>query len=63
MSGKGFIMEEKPQKCELCGKVSETRPYGPKGERVCYECGMKDMKAAKRGIHRYIFGEKNEQAS
>jgi hypothetical protein len=28
--------------CELCGKVDELRPYGPKGERICFDCGQKD---------------------
>lgn len=57
MSGLGFIAVEAPQKCELCGKVEETRPYGPNGERVCFECGMKDEAAAKRGFDRYVLGE------
>ncbi len=38
-----FIIEgEDDRKCELCGKVSECRPYGPNGEDICYECGIKD---------------------
>jgi len=57
MSGRGFIAEEKPRQCDLCGKIDELRPYGPNGECVCYECGMKDLEAAERGIRRYIFGE------
>ncbi|KKL27727.1 hypothetical protein LCGC14_2382230, partial [marine sediment metagenome] len=28
--------------CEWCGKEAELRPYGPKGENVCFSCGMKD---------------------
>lgn len=56
MSGRGFIAVEPDAKCELCGKVAELRPYGPKGERVCFECGMKDEKAAKRQMDRYILG-------
>lgn len=28
--------------CELCGKSAELRPYGPNGESICFECGMKD---------------------
>lgn len=61
MSGKGFIAPEPPKACELCGKVAETRPYGPKGERVCFECGMKDKAACQRGIDRYVFNEKPEE--
>jgi hypothetical protein len=37
-------------KCELCGAVEETRPYGPHGERVCFKCGMKDEPAAIRAF-------------
>lgn len=45
MSRKGVICRKRDRKCELCGKVAETRPYGPKGEEVCFECGMKDEAA------------------
>ncbi len=30
--------------CELCGKKAELRPYGPNGESICFDCGMKDEK-------------------
>lgn len=59
MSGKGFIAPEEDSRCELCGKIEETRPYGPNGERVCFDCGMKDEAAAQRQMRRYIFGEAN----
>jgi ribosomal protein L37AE/L43A len=29
-------------KCELCGMKDELRPYGPNGEWICFDCGMKD---------------------
>ena len=29
--------------CELCGKRAELRPFGPRGESICFECGMKDQ--------------------
>ena len=56
MSGRGFIKAEKPQQCDLCGKIAELRPYGPKGEKVCFVCGMKDEAAMERGVARYILG-------
>ena len=59
MSGLKRIEEEKPQTCELCGKFEETRPYGPNGERVCFDCGMKNEEACKRGFNRYIIGDGN----
>ena len=57
MSGPGFIAVEPERKCELCGKVAETRPYGPKGERICFECGMKDKETTTRQMRRLIYGE------
>lgn len=56
MSGRGIIMEEPPQVCELCGAIEECRPYGPNGEQVCFECAMKDEEAAKRKMQEYLFG-------
>ena len=42
MTEPGIIYAERPQQCDLCGKVAELRPYGPHGECVCFECGMKE---------------------
>lgn len=47
-----IIMESPSCRCELCGAVEETRPYGPKGEEVCFTCGMQDEEATKRGFER-----------
>jgi len=59
MSGKGFIAAESDRRCELCGKIDECRPYGPKGEQVCFDCGMKDEEACKRAMNKYIFNQGN----
>lgn len=53
------ICEEPDAKCEMCGKIEELRPYGPKGERVCFTCAMKDEAAAKRQMNKILFGEGN----
>lgn len=45
-----LIPAQPPGRCELCGDVKETRPYGPNGEEVCFPCGMKDEEAMKRGF-------------
>lgn len=42
-----IIQEQPPRECELCKITAECRPYGPKGEWVCFKCGMKDKYAAK----------------
>ena len=57
MSGRGYIAAEDDRECELCGKVTECRPYGPNGEDVCYDCGMKDKEAAKRQFAARVLGE------
>ena len=57
MSGLGKIQKESKKRCELCGKIEETRPYGPNGARVCFDCGMKNEPAAQRRASKYLFGE------
>jgi hypothetical protein len=45
----GTVIQRTPDgRCELCGEVEETRPYGPNGEEVCFTCMKKDEAAAKR---------------
>lgn len=56
MSGRGFIAVEPDGKCELCGKTAELRPYGPKGERICFDCGMKDKKTTNSQLLKNILG-------
>ena len=59
MSRYGVIEAETPRQCELCKKLNvETRPYGPNGERVCVECGVKNPEATERGVRKLILGEK-----
>jgi hypothetical protein len=48
MTEPDILYKEKPQQCDLCGKIAELRPYGPNGECICFECGMKDEKTTKR---------------
>lgn len=44
-----ILIEQEPvAKCELCGAVSELRPYGPNRERICFVCGMKDEEMTSR---------------
>lgn len=57
MSGHGYIAAEKDQFCEMCGKIDECRPYGPNGEQICFDCGMKDEETTKKKMAEYIFGE------
>lgn len=54
------IEVEEPGPCELCGKVAETRPYGPDGKEVCFQCGMKDEAEMKRRFGAFINGVKGD---
>lgn len=51
-----IIQEQPPGRCDLCGAVAETRPYGPNGENVCFPCGMKDEAAMKRAFQARLDG-------
>ena len=44
-------------KCDMCGKQDELRPYGPRGENVCFDCGMKDKAAVERHMDA-LFGKR-----
>jgi len=57
MSQLGIISEEPPQRCEDCGVIAETRPYGPAGQEICYDCGMKDPETTERQMGIYLFGD------
>lgn len=46
-----------PAKCDLCGKKAELRPYGPRGEYICFACGMKNRKVTERQFMHHVFGE------
>jgi hypothetical protein len=58
MSGLGIIQEEPPQACELCGVIDECRPYGPNGEEIFFDCGIKDQETTAKQMDKYIFGVK-----
>lgn len=58
MSSFRVIKEEPHMKCEMCGIIAETRPYGPKGERICFDCGMKDEKTTSKMFGKLVFGDK-----
>jgi hypothetical protein len=57
MSGRGYIAEELPQVCQLCGIIDECRPYGPNDEQICIECAMKNPETTERKMTAYLFGE------
>ncbi len=46
-----------PAECEYCHKVAELRPYGAKGESICFDCGMLDEPTTKARMQKQLFGE------
>lgn len=52
------IAEEPEAVCELCGKKDELRPYGPRGERICWDCGQKDPEMTRKQMDIVLFGDK-----
>jgi hypothetical protein len=53
----GLLLElELPGICEMCGAKKELRPYGPKGENVCFDCMKKDELAAHRAFAQRLRG-------
>lgn len=62
MSGRGHISVEPKGECTDCGRDRELRPYGPRGERICFECAMatpESKSIAERQMRQLIFGEMN----
>jgi hypothetical protein len=56
--GNLIIIEPEPDDvCELCGKTDELRPYGPKGENICYDCGMKNKDVTELMMDERLFGD------
>jgi len=47
MTHMGHCYVEKPQQCDFCDRIDELRPYGPRGECICFDCMMKDEPSAK----------------
>jgi hypothetical protein len=55
--GDVFVAQDMgPAICELCGRVGELRPYGPNGEQICHDCGMKDPATTFRKMTEAIEG-------
>lgn len=50
-----IIHRENPQQCDLCGVIAELRPYGPNGECICWECGLKDIDSRDKQMYNQLF--------
>lgn len=60
--GPYIIQVGKMRNCSVCGKWMETRPYGPKGEDICFPCAMKPeyRPIVDKNFKRLINGEEAE---
>ena len=47
------IYEEPPQKCEFCGEIKETRPYGKDGKEICHSCMTATPEAEEEATRRF----------
>ena len=55
--GATVVYAQEPQQCDMCGEIKELRPYGPRGETICYECATStpEMRAlAERAMKRLL---------
>lgn len=62
VNGIPVICVEPELLCFICGKIAETRPYGPNGEEVCFDCGMKDERSREIQMNMRLFGDSREEA-
>lgn len=61
MSDYEIILEEPPQRCEGCGIIAETRPYGLNHEEICFDCAMKDEALTEIRAKELLFGENENE--
>ena len=50
-----LIIEAEPDgTCQTCGKTDETRPYGPNGSEICFQCAFSTPERAEEAKSRFI---------
>lgn len=57
MSSVKIIFQEIPQRCEDCGLITTTRPYGLNHEEICEECALKDPAVTEMRMKETTFGD------
>lgn len=48
--------EEDPQRCEGCGVITDTRPYGLNHEEICVDCAMEDLPVSLIRMKEHMIG-------
>lgn len=49
---------ESPEgRCDVCKEHAELRPYGARGEWICFSCAMKDEATTARMYREHVFGD------
>ena len=56
INGVIVIAAEPEMICHECGRIAETRPYGPGFAEICFECGEKDPGLTERNMGIKLFG-------
>lgn len=56
VNGVPVVAAEPPLICFECGKIAETRPYGPNGGEICHECAMADVDRTQHNMMVKLFG-------
>ena len=54
INGVLLIYPEAPQQCDFCGEIAELRPYGPNGECICFDCGMKNPETTEKKFNELL---------
>jgi hypothetical protein len=56
--GNVAVIEPEPDNiCHECGKIAETRPYGPGGSEICFDCSQKMRELCDHNMGVKLFGE------
>jgi hypothetical protein len=60
-----IVLCEQPGICVFCGQEADVRPYGPKGETLCYSCAYKahggNIEAIKEMAEKVLFKVVDEE--
>lgn len=48
------IVAKEAEECAFCHNLTELRPYGPKGEKICFPCAMNDEDSAKAQFQKVL---------
>ena len=59
MSRFEIVLEDPIQRCEFCGVIDHTRPYGLNHEEICHNCALKDPSLTEIRMKEFYLGDIN----